>query len=332
MIKQFMIQVNPYLEFMNSILLTSRYNEITSPVIGYGLMTEERNEYTSAITNFLEEYRDDQVYKLIESMIPNGFTFSRPIELMLSLGPSKNFEMQFTPSNLCIKYCGGISRISELLNELKIFASRIEFFEFFKTIKMYYSPIISQVNHDIQKYPFISLLENEYGKTQGSYNYVLSALMKGNYGIHFINQKTLIANMFSVFSTDSFSLSPGIIFHEYSHPFINPLTDKYLEVAEQYEEAYELLKPYKLPKYQSGYGDWEECINEHFVRAMSIHLLKKCHLNDMATQFLNNDLSCGYKFIPLILDRYEFYDKHRKIYTDFEKYYPELLRVFADSF
>lgn len=36
--KAFNVQVNPYLEFMNSILLTSRYNEMTKPYIGYGLM------------------------------------------------------------------------------------------------------------------------------------------------------------------------------------------------------------------------------------------------------------------------------------------------------
>ena len=331
-IKQFIVQVNPYLEFINSILLTSKYNEITSSFVGYGLMTEEINEYTSAIITFFEGYHDEKVYKLIESMIPKGFTFSRPVELMLSLGNSKNFKMQFTPSNLCVEYCGGFSMINQLLEELKIFADKSSFFRFHEGIKKYYSPVVAQIKQELQKYPFISLLEQEYGKIQNSYNYILSCLMKGNYGISFINQETLTADMFSVFSTDSFSLSPGVLFHEYSHPFINPLTEKYSAVTEKYKDAYELLKAYKLPNFESGYGDWQECINEHLVRAMSIHLLKKCHLDDMATKFLNNDLFCGYKYIPLILERYEFYDNHRNIYKNFEEYYPELLGVFLERF
>ena len=43
------VHVNPYLEFMNSILLTSKYNEMTKPFIGYGLMVEDENKYTLAI-------------------------------------------------------------------------------------------------------------------------------------------------------------------------------------------------------------------------------------------------------------------------------------------
>ncbi len=81
--KTFNVQVNPYLEFMNSILLTSRYNEMTTPYIGYGLMNwwtdvlmnwctdvlmnwwidelmnDDKNEYTDAVKAFFEPYRQD---------------------------------------------------------------------------------------------------------------------------------------------------------------------------------------------------------------------------------------------------------------------------------
>ena len=38
--------------------------------------------------------------------------------------------------------------------------------------------------------------------------------------------KTGKLDMFSVFTTNELSLSAGVLFHEYSHPFINPLTDR----------------------------------------------------------------------------------------------------------
>ncbi len=47
------VQINPYLEFMNSILLTSRYNEMTEAYIRYGLMNTEVNDYTSGMINYL---------------------------------------------------------------------------------------------------------------------------------------------------------------------------------------------------------------------------------------------------------------------------------------
>lgn len=329
--KQFIVQINPYLELINSILLTSKYNKITIPYIGYGLMTDERNEYTLAIKSFLDKYSDHQVYQYVNSMIPNGFTFSRPVEIALSLGNSRDFTKQFTPSDLCIKYCGGITKINKLISLLKEFARESKYFDFFKTAKTYYNPYIDKANKVIQAYPFINLLENEYGKEQNSYNYVISSLMLGNYGICFTNPSTLKTDMFSVFTTDNFSLSPAVLLHEYSHPFINPLTDKYFNIAKKYQNAYEILKPYKLPDFQSGYGDWKECINEHLVRAMVIHLLKKCQLREMSNQFLTYELNNGYKYIPYILEKYDNYDKNRDVYNDFDQFYPDLLSVFEST-
>ena len=70
--------VSPNLELINGILLTSRYNELTRPYVGYDLMTEEENDYTFAVKAFFKPYRTHKIYKVLEAMIPNGFTFSRP--------------------------------------------------------------------------------------------------------------------------------------------------------------------------------------------------------------------------------------------------------------
>ena len=180
----------------------------------------------------------------------------------------------------------------------------------------------------MNQYPYISLLENEYGKEQNSYNYIITSLMIGNYGISFVDERTKRTDMFSVFTTDDFSISPSILLHEFSHPFINPLTEKFADAVKEYEKAYELLKKYKLPGYQSGYGDWPECVNEHFVRAMVIHLLQKCGLLDLSAKMLNNDLHLGYKYIPLILKQYHYYDNNRNSYPDFESFYPVCLKYF----
>lgn len=54
--KKLQVRLNPYLEFINSILLTGKYNEITAPGVGYGLMNEEENEYTTAVRAHFEPY------------------------------------------------------------------------------------------------------------------------------------------------------------------------------------------------------------------------------------------------------------------------------------
>lgn len=63
---------------------------------------------------------------------------------------------------------------------------------------------------------------------------------------------------------------------------------------------------------------------------MTIHLLRRCGYTDTAEQMLRNDLYCGYKYIPLLLERYCAYDGMRRTYPNFESYYPELLSVFSE--
>lgn len=327
--KEIKVQVNPCLELINSILLTSRYNELTKPYIGYGLMTDTKNEYTHSIKSFFGNYKNHKIYEVIENMIPNGFTFSRPVEIALSLD-SKNFSSRFPLSPLCIEYSGGILKINELLALLKDFAQESNYFSFYERNLYFYDTYIEKANKTVQSNPFVSILENEFGKQQNSYNYVISALMKGNFGIYFQNSVTQKADIFSVFSSDDFSLSPAILLHEYSHSFINPLTEKYHDIVQKHQGTYDILAQYKLPNYQSGYEGWEECVNEHLVRAMAIHILRKCQYPELADQLLNNDLYCGYRYIPQILERYKYYDSNRNLYADFECYYPILLNVFSD--
>ena len=254
--KKINISVNPYLELINSVLLTSRYNEITVPFIGYGLMNDAENEYTYAIKSFFAEYKNHKVYQTVENMIQYGFIFSRPVEVALSLADNEDFTVQYTLSPLCIKYCGGIDKIKELIALLKELAVESDYFQFYNKNKAFYNVYIEKANETVNAFNFPDILENEFGEEQNSYNYIISALMKGNFGVHFVNDKTQKADLFSVFTTDSLSMSCGILLHEFSHPFINPLTEKHINLVHKYDDAYDKLAKSRLPDFRSGAGSF----------------------------------------------------------------------------
>lgn len=106
------------------------------------------------------------------------------------------------------------------------------------------------------------------------------------------------------------------------------MTDKYYDLVQTYDYAYEKLKKYKLPAFLSGYDDFKECVNEHFVRAIAIHLMKKINQKETADELLRDDLNSGYKFIPGILKKLNYYDANRSTFLNFDQFYPELLEVF----
>lgn len=330
--KKLQVRLNPYLEFINSILLTGKYNEITAPVVGYGLMNEEENEYTTAVRAHFEPHTAHPVYAFVEEMIPQGFTFARPVELALSLGEGDDFSMQYRVSDFCTECCGGMPKIEELLRLLKAFDRKVEYCSFYNREKGFYESYLEKARVVAEAHPYVELLEREYGKEQGPYQLVITSLMKGNFGIVFEEERTRKSHIYAVLSTEGFSISPNILFHEFSHPFINPLTEQYAEEVAKYQDAYERLKPYKLPGFGSGYGDWQECVNEHLVRAMVIHLMRRCKLYKEAEEQLGYDLELGYKYIPLLLESYEYYDRNREQYPDFESYYTKVLEVFLEEF
>lgn len=54
--------------------------------------------------------------------------------------------------------------------------------------------------------------------------------------------------------------------HEFSHSFINPITEKNIELANSYDE---LFTPIKDNMKSMAYGSWETCLNEHIIRALT---------------------------------------------------------------
>ena len=97
-----------------------------------------------------------------------------------------------------------------------------------------------------------------FGYEGNSYSIILTDLQPFNYGIYFndndmlkiysilsINRSFQNDQEYSESSSDSLTLN--LIIHEFSHPYVNPLTEKHIEKVNSYKAAYDKLLPYKLP-------------------------------------------------------------------------------------
>jgi hypothetical protein len=60
-----------------------------------------------------------------------------------------------------------------------------------------------------------------------------------------------------------------MIRHEFSHPFINPVTEKKWSYIESWSSGYDSIP--EIARKQVC-GDWQECINEFVIRAVTTHL------------------------------------------------------------
>lgn len=126
-------------------------------------------------------------------------------------------------------------------------------------------------------------------------------------------------------------ISPYLTAAEFSHPLVNPLTESHPDLEDAYREAYQRLKPYKLAGIASGYGDWQECINEHIVRAIATHLTKNCCGAAEAQRWQEWDFRLGYRYMPVLLTQLDCYEEQRQKYPTFADYYSSSMRVFSEE-
>lgn len=98
-------------------------------------------------------------------------------------------------------------------------------------------------------------------------------------------------------------------------------------LVNKYKEIHEELEKHKSEF--SGYSDWEECVNEHIVRALSIHLSKKYFDVDFTNRRIEFDYNLGYRYIKDIVSKLEECEKNRNRYKSIEEFYPEFIKVFV---
>lgn len=333
--KKFKIEVNPQVEMMNIILYTSKYNEICMNTLGFKPMVELDSQYTIHINSYFDKYLNHGIYKKIEEVVPKGFFLGRPMEFALASSYENCMDFKYKVSDLLIKLSGGYKSLEEIEVLFESFREITKFENFFCNIEKYYNDSILCLEMCLNKYPFINSLEEFYGDINASYNFIVSNLCKGNFGINFKENNKIhiytiysIENVNEIVTQDSYQLC-NTIFHELSHPIINLITEKRLDLIFKYKEVYDELAPYKSDC--CGYSDWEECVNEHLIRAISIYLSKNYFDEYEVSKRAEYDYKLGYRYIYYLLEKLKVYEVNKGKYSSFSEFYPELISIFSKS-
>jgi len=325
----------PQLELMYGLLATGLYNEKSRKYYGTELVRLDAGQYSKEIAKFFKPHLHHPVYVQLSKMMNFGFFFSRPVELMLAVSEPPELAWQETPSQILLKYCGGMEQLNLLLELMRDFALRTNYMLFFENMKTLYEEDLRLVQPFIQQYPAVETMETFFGETQDSYAYIISKLPIGNFGIHFRepNGKLRLYSVFNLVEPKKGKLRIGTLnlnttFREFSQPVVNPLTEANPLLIERYQKAFEQLQAYKLPGNASGYKDWPDCINEHLVRSLACYLTGKCTGESECQRWREEEVARGYRFIPHILEAFQVFECKRAQYPTFASYYPTLLQVF----
>jgi hypothetical protein len=313
------ISVDPRLEVLS----------IVQYLGGVEPITKLESRYRGAVDSAFGAFRGHRAVALVRAMADTGFSFDAPpnatLHRGLELGPSRAF------SPYVVRRGGSERKLENYFGTLAAFAEESGFAAFFNAHREFYRSMVAAAASQIGELQQPSLLEAYYGEQMGSYNIVLVPLyMPGGFGvevdadgvreIYSVQGPLAVEEGLPSFGTEqSFTY---LVWHEFSHSFVNPLTRTSIEAANRYAPLYE---PLADAMRRQAYGNWESTLNEHIVRAVTTRL---AYLNYGAAEgdrARSHESGRGFVYLDALVEALERYESQRDRYPALRDFYPELL-------
>jgi len=325
--------VHPQVELISIVQAISNYPSI----LGF-LMSDDPSEYKVAVFSHFQEFKEHPAVKMFDrlSSQPRMLNFSAPSNVMLYTDNKLQLREDVVLDNFVLNRAGGPDSLAVFLELLRDFATLSSFNEFYQKNKDYYLSIINSATDNLGTRNYISELEAFYGKKQKSYNMILVSLYKavgfGNSLLHTDNTYDLyntmgplrVENNVPFFGDESYL--KYMIRHEFSHPFINPVTEKYWDEIKSCSANFDSI-PETARKNMCG--DWQECINEFMIRAITTHIAYN-EAEEAGAWAYEKEKSKGVSCIDNLLSKINHYQANRETYPTFESYYLKILDTFKE--
>jgi hypothetical protein len=331
---QINVCVLPQVELISIVQTISKY-----PTVFGFLMAKDSSGYKTDVINHFQSFQNHRVIQMFNrlSLQPRMLNFNSPSFVMLHANEKLELRTDIEPDNFVIQRAGGTDSLKVFLGLLRDFVSQSSFNQFYNDHRDYYRTIINSTIQNMGQTNYISELESFYGRDQKSYNIVLVSLYNhvgfGN-SLLCANEKREIYNVMGPkkvevnipFFGDETYLK-YLIRHEFSHPFINTLTEKYWDYIKDFSARYDSV-PENARK--NVCGDWQECINEFVIRAVTTHLAVKTSTEE-GRNYYEKEKSRGVSYLDSLIERINIYDLTREKYPTFESFYFVILDVFKED-
>ena len=318
------ITVDPRMELLSAVQMIADYPTINRKAL-----------YSTELMQFFDKYNTHEA-SLLTSQLANqyDFTYDAPVDLMLRLSQVPELKVIHPFSDRMIERANGKSNLEKYRNALHRFAVENNFAEFWNNKKPYYQKMVEYTANDLTDFDPVGKLENYYNESKNSYTVTLSPSFSGGYGLRVPTSNNSldiygclnVSEMkYGVPYFSKFGLS-HFVWHEFSHSFINPLSDKY---KARIEATSKLFAPLETEMKSIAYNKWGNCVNEHVIRAIYIRLTSAYENEDAAKVQLENEKSLHFAYIEPLVEKLKQFENERQAKNiTFSEYYPTLLSVF----
>lgn len=320
--------IDPRMELLAVVQALGSYDQ------QFDLITNISFNYKDDIMKYFSSFSKHEAVKQFDTMSRSGFSFDAPPTAMLYLSNPLNIEIK-QDFNEELKNRATKESLNKLAKELKNFAVDTKFQEFFNSHKDFYNSVVEKNAEVMGSSNYISYLEQYYGMKQNSYNIILAPMFhSGGFGPK-IEAENGLYDVYSIQGPNSlkenipmFGDKEGfkyLALHEFSHSFVNSLTEENLEEVNKYKKLYE---PIKEKMVNQAYTKWDISVNEHIVRAVVARITYINSGSEAYEKVIANEKNRGFQYIDELTKKLEDFEKNRDKYKSFKEFYPELIKAF----
>ena len=280
--------------------------------------------YEKEIDSYFSEFRDHPYVSNFERLYKKSFhSADGPMKFILHCDYDFKPKIEFkNPAR------------DSLAQIIRMFMNDSDFKRFFNNQTYFYNTILKTVKYNFQNFREKTRMEEYYRTTMDSYSIILNLLhAQGNYGIRIkngnnYNAHVVIAPQNTYGNILEFSNSPhnyNLIWHEFSHTFVNPLVDEHSNEVQKHNHLYDTIKKSMSSQ---GYHHWNVTVKEHIVRAVTARLAADKYGEDAAClNHLRGELGRRFIYTPNIYNTLKEYEGSAE---SFEEFFPEILDVFNE--
>lgn len=300
-------------------------------LVGHNYIIPNDSPYYKELEASFGKYKDLPELPFVEHIFRNSFrTAEAPYQVMLGL----NYDFRplgYAPESLFRKINPDPDTAAMFLDRIRTIAGKIRFYEFFDKTRPYYEQLNEAVHHRISGLNLVEEIEAFYGESYDSYTLFIKAQDCSSYGISLPDESEGRHSGFI------FGFSAGdpdrmlekvtlsvLLWHEYGHPFVNPVTAADRPLVNENEHLYEAIG-----KVNYAYGRWRYAINEQIIRTVTTYLAYKNYGKEAGDRMLRKEHAAGFYYTRGLIPLIEFYEANRDRYPTFRSYFKDFMQKFS---
>ena len=319
------ISIDPRVEILVTIQLLSNYP-----------LPNRNFPHNQDILKYFEPFSSHEAVTLTDSLRrTHGFSYDAPVAYMMYLTQLPELEQLFAYSDYLLGRSGRGDNLERYRKSIKQFAEISNFEAFWNSKIPFYKQILVVTIADMGVIDLVKTMEDYFNETRETYNVIIAPAFGGNGHGYASNIPATEGNIVYAFISTSNMKDNipylkgnnllGIVWHEFGHSFVNPLTDKYIDRVMASDM---LFVPIKEKMSRQAYPQWIHCVNEHIIRAIEIRLAELHVGVKQAKKQLSNEKRKGFIYIEPLVEKLKYFENQRdESCITFSEFYPELLNT-----